>query len=308
MLYEEYCKKWLQLKKGKIADSTWSSYADLCERVILPTFGQMHLEEITSLDVELFLGWLLASGRASGTVKRVYSVFRSSLSKAVKLGLLRANPAGSDFIDPLPRRKPETAFFSAAEVQRILIGLEEEPLQWRAYGRLALDSGARRGEILGLQWQDLDGCICHIRRAGYQLSGAAPATKVPKSGQTRIVRLTEETRNILLDLRRLQKRECLRSGSGWRNSHFVFGASRMLHPSTPTHWWIRFRKRMQLPPLPLHALRHTSATLLLSNGVDLKTVSCRLGHSSIEVTDLYLHLVDDADRHAAEVMERILTF
>lgn len=75
MLYEEYCRKWLLLKKGKIAETTWVSYVDLCDRVILPAFGQMHLEEISSLDVELFLGGLLASGRSSGTVKRVYSVF-----------------------------------------------------------------------------------------------------------------------------------------------------------------------------------------------------------------------------------------
>ena len=80
----------------------------------------------------------------------------------------------------------------------------------------------------------------------------------------------------------------------------------MLHPTTPTRWWSMFLKRNELPHRGLHSLRHTSASLLLSAGVDIKTVSARLGHSSIEVTEIYLHLMQDSDQAAAQILQNIL--
>lgn len=307
MLTSDFFDKWLLLKKPKLSPTTYASYQDIMVRFLYPTFGGMELDSITPIDVELFLGGLLDAGLSSGTVKRIYSVFRSAMSKASKLGLIGANPTGSDKIDPLPRGRKEIEVYSAADVQRILFALQREPLRWKCYGRMAIDSGCRRGELVGLQWHDLDGCICHIRRAAYKLPKQPATTKAPKSGKARSVCLTSGTIELLEQLRRDQRKCCLKSGSGWNSRQFVFGTNGvMLHPSTPTKWWRGFLQRNNLPSRPLHALRHTSATLLLSNGVDIKTVSARLGHSSLEVTELYLHLVDDADKKAAAMMERIL--
>ncbi len=303
----DYFKQYLGMRKPRLAPTTYTSYQDIMVRYLYPTFGEKELDEITPLDVELFLGGLLEAGLAPGTVKRIYSVFRSSMTKASKLGLIRANPTGGDKIDPLPRGRREIEVYTAADVQRILKALQGEEIRWRCYGRVALDSGARRGELVGLQWRDLDGCICHIRRAAYKLPKQPAATKPPKSGKARSVHLTQETAVLLAQLRREQRKSCLKAGTGWNMHCFVFGTlGVMLHPTTPTKWWRGFLQRNDLPCRPLHALRHTSATLLLSNGVDIKTVSARLGHSSLEVTQLYLHLIGDADRHAAEVMEGIL--
>ncbi len=307
MTSSEYFGKWLLLKKAKLAPTTYASYCDVVKRIIDPYFGEMELDAITPFEVELFLGGLLDAGSAPETVKRVYAVFRSALTKAAKLGLISAPPTGRDKIDPLPRGKNETEIYSLDEVQRILDVLQDEPLQWRAFFRTALDSGARRGELVALQWHDLEGDICHIRRAAYKLPKQPAATKPPKSGQTRSVHLTRATVAALEQLRREQRKSCLRSGSGWSSRLFVFGScGRMLHPTTPTKRWREFLQRNDLPRRPLHALRHTSATLLLSHGVDIKTVSGRLGHSSLEVTQLYLHLIGEADKIAAEIMEGIL--
>lgn len=307
MMTAEYLENWLQMRKPRLAPTTYLSYVDVVNRYLIPYFGSKEVDEITSFDVELFLGGLLGSDLAPATVKRIYSVFRSSMTKAAKMGLIRANPTGGDKIDPLPRFRKEIEVFSAEEVQNLLFFLQEEPLRWRCYGRTAIDSGARRGELVGLQWRDIDGTCCHIRRAAYKLPKQPAATKPPKSGKARTVHLTRETAALLEQLRREQRKACLRSGTGWSVQYFVFGTKGvMLHPTTPTKWWRSFLQRNDLPRRPLHSLRHTSATLLLAHGVDVKTVSARLGHSSLEVTQLYLHLISDADQKAAEVMESIL--
>lgn len=229
------------------------------------------------------------------------------MSKAVKLGLVRANTAGRDYVDPLPSGRREIEIFSAEGVQGILDVLRSEPLRWQCFVRTALDSGARRGELVALQWRDIKEGQLHISRSAYKLSGQPAATKPPKSGKGRAVYLTAETLRLLEQLRRSQRKDCLRAGTGWNSECCIFGDKGiMLHPTTPTGWWRKFLRRNGLPHRPLHALRHTSATLLLANGVDIKTVSARLGHSSLEVTEIYLHLVTEADRRAAEVMEGIL--
>ena len=302
----DYLRNWLELRKPRLAPTTYCSYVDVVNRYLVPYFGTKEVDEITPFDVELFLSGILAAGKSPQTAKRVYSVFRSAMTKAARMGLTD-NPTGAGKIDPLPRCRKEIEVFTVAEVRQLLLALESEPLRWRCYGRTAIDSGARRGELVGLQWRDIDGCCCHIRRAAYKLPKQPAATKPPKSGKARTVHLTRETAALLEQLRREQRKDCLRSGKLWSSQHFVFGTNgTMLHPTTPTKWWRGFLQRNNMANHPLHALRHTSATLLLSGGVDIKTVSARLGHSSLEVTQLYLHLIGDADQKAAEVLESIL--
>lgn len=307
MKTKDFLAQYLVLRKPRLAPSTYASYQDIVYRILIPQFGEMELDEITPLHVELFLSALLSAGASAGTVRRVYSVFRSAMTKAARMGLIKANPTGCDKIDPLPRCRKETEIFSPAEIQIILSALQKEPLRWRAFIRTAIDSGARRGELVALQWQDLESDCCHIRRAAYKLKGQPAATKPPKSGRARTLHLTAETIRLLEILRRQQKKDCLRNGIVWNMQSYVFGTRGiMMHPTSPTKWWREFLLRNQLQHRPLHALRHTSATLLLANGVDIKTVSARLGHSSLEITEIYLHLIGDADQRAAEVMEHIL--
>lgn len=276
------------------------------DRHLIPYFGNMVLSEITPLDIEVFLNVLLET-YSPNTVKRIYSVLRASLTKAVRLGLLDSNPAGTERIDPLPRSKTEIEVYSLDELHQIISALEREPLRWHSFGRVAIDSGARRGELVALQWRDVEADKMVIRRAAYKLPHSQAATKPPKSGKPRTVHLPLESQKLLSRLKREQKKECLKCGIGWSEQAFVFGnRGDMLHPTTPTRWWTMFLKRNQLPHRSLHSLRHTSASLLLSAGVDIKTVSARLGHSSIEVTEIYLHLMQDSDQAAAKVLQNIL--
>lgn len=306
MVASIYFQKWLKLKKNRLAPTTWASYYSIVERFLNPAFGSMELEEITPLDVEVFLNELLDT-YSPNTVRRVYAVLRGALAKAVRLGLLEYTPAGRERIDPLPRAKKEIEVYSLDELHQIITAAQKEPLRWNAFVRTAIDTGARRGELVGLQWRDIEGNQMHIQRAAYHLPRSGASTKPPKSGKPRSVHFTQQTQELLAQLKREQRKGCLRRGVGWSSQSFVFGVDGlMLHPTTPTRWWGRFLKQNNLPRRPLHTLRHSSASLLLSVGVDLKTVSARLGHSSLEVTEIYLHLIGDSDQAAAEKLQNIL--
>lgn len=303
----DFLEKWLKLRAPYLAPTTYASYEKVVRNYLNPEFGSMELDEITPLDVELFLGALLGAGKAPATVKRIYSVFRSAMNKAARMGLVSSNPTGYGKIDPLPKGQRDIQHYSAEDLRQIFAALSGENLRWQCFVRLAVDSGARRGELVALQWRDLTADCIEIRRAAYKLTGETAKTKAPKSGQTRTVHLTAETTALLEQLRREQKKAALKSGAGWSNQYYIFGElGQMLHPTTPTKWWRHFLEQNDLPRRPLHALRHTSATLLLSGGIDIKTVSARLGHSSLEVTQIYLHLMSGADQKAAEVMSAIL--
>lgn len=307
MKASEYFGKWLLMKRAKLAPTTFASYEDIIARFLVPYFGEMELDMILPMDVELFLGELFEQGYAPGTIRRVYSVLRGAMGKAARMRFISENPTGGEKIDPIQKVRREIPIFTLAQVKELLAALERENLRWRCFGRMALDSGCRRGELVALQWADLSENRCIIRRAAYKLPGKETATKPPKNGQERTIFLSAGTSALLEKLRKEQRRDCLRCGRGWQREYFVFGKDgEMLHPSTPTHWWRKFLEKNALPPRPLHALRHTSATLLLRNGVDIKTVSSRLGHSSLEVTEIYLHLIDDAAEAAAGIMEGIL--
>lgn len=302
-----YFHHFLKLKSGRIAPTTYKSYEDLINRFIIPFFGEKEIENISVLDVELFISALLGQNLAAGSVKRIFAVFRAAMRKAVKLGLINANPA--DSIDPLPRSRREIDFFSIDEVREILEILARKSEIWEVYFLISVDLGARRGEMVALTWKDVDFTenTVEIRRTAYKLAGAPAATKPPKSGKSRRVAVSALSMRRLAEWRRQQRKLCMKQGKGWKESFYIFSKTgEMMHPSSPSTWWRRFLAENGFPPKPLHSLRHTSATLLLANGVDLKTVSNRLGHSSIEVTDFYLHAVRKADAGAAAVMEKIL--
>ena len=298
---------WRTVKARRLAPTTAQSYDDAARRIILPWFGDMDLTEITPFEVERFITHLYGRNLAPETVRRYLAVFRSMMTKAVLMGLIGANPAGYGRIEPIPHANSDVEVLALDDLQDLLEALEGEPLRWRAYVLFALDTGARRGECVGLQWWDIQDRDVKIRRSGYKITGKEKATKEPKGRKSRKVYMAASTQDVLKRWRRQQKKNCLAAGRSWNEKCFVFGnLGEMLHPSTPTAWFARFLRRHGLPDVRLHSLRHTSATQLLLHGVDLKTVSGRLGHADMEITQIYLHCMDDADRNAADCVEEFL--
>ena len=179
---------------------------------------------------------------------------------------------------------------------------------WQCLINLAIVTGCRRGELVALQWPDIDfdnGTIS-ISKSVYQLKGQPIAVKQPKTaGSVRVVAIPQFIVDLLKDYQAEQKLTHLKCGDQWQNGDWVFiqwnGA--IMYPTSPTQWFSKFLKRHNLPHKKFHALRHTSATLLLTSGANIKEVSSRLGHSQLSTTNRYLHAVAEADKAAAQTFE-----
>lgn len=277
------------------------------QRVILPFFGAMEIEDISVFSVETFINALYMQGLALGTIKRYLAVFRSMMSKAVKLGLILDNPAGADKLERLTGDKKDICIMNNEQMFAFLYSLDRfADVRWRTLIYFALDSGARRGEVVALQWNDLSGQKVHIQRAAYKVHGHT-GVKTPKNGHGRTIYIAQETACLLQKWQKTQKENCLRAGIRWNGCLYVFGiAGEMMYPDTPTAWLRRFLQRYDLPPFRFHALRHTAATQLLINGLDLQTVAGRLGHRDIETTKFYLHCLEETDQTAAEIVTEFL--
>ena len=312
----EYLNKWLaDSVKGMVKETTYANYAYVTHRHISPALGHMQLKCLTPAHVR---GFYRDKGRAdlsAATVKKMHVVLHRALSQAISDGLIPRNAAHGvrtprvsapgEEIKPLTSGE-STAFLESARGERL-----------EALYVLAIHCGLREGELLALGWEDAD------------LEGAKPALFVrrtitrgengrgyvvgasTKSGKGRRVRLTRRAVAALKDHRKAQLEERMRLAGLWSDQGLVFPNENgsLLNPSNLRN---RSFKRIKARSgvrgdLRFHDLRHTCATLLLSEGVNAKVVSEMLGHASITITlNTYSHVLPDMQDSAADAMEAAL--
>jgi integrase len=172
---------------------------------------------------------------------------------------------------------------------------------------LALVTGCRRGELVALKWEeiDFDNGIVFVRHSAYKLTGEAEKLKEPKRGSNRNIAIPEYLVDMLRTYHKEQIERQLKIGSLWHDEGFLFTQwnGEEMDVTTPTHWWPSFLKRHNLPHIKFHALRHSSATLLLSPGENIKAVASRLGHRQLSTTNRYVHALHSADKAAADTFQ-----
>ena len=178
----------------------------------------------------------------------------------------------------------------------------------RALVATALFTGARRGEIVGLKWDDVDfeKKQIYIRRTIIKLKDTPAFEKLPKTiSSIRGITIPELLCEILSDYKKMQDDKIALLGEKWFSGNYVFTEydGHVMNPQTPTKQFDHFLKRHGIRHLKFHGLRHSSATLLLSHGTDIKTVSKRLGHTSIDTTNIYVHALEKTDKAAAECFD-----
>jgi integrase len=247
---------------------------------------------------------------APSTVKRYTTVLRSILTLAYKLEYMDEDVGISRRIEFPKHEAPEVEVYTLEEVNQILAAAEIEPIHIRTLIEIALFTGLRRGEIVGLKWEDIDleKKRLSVRRSIYKPKDGKAQEKTPKSKcSIRTIAIPDRLCETLKNYKANQERHASYLGSDWRNLGYVFTEKDgyVMNPHSPTKQFDHFLKRHGIRHLKLHGLRHTSATLLLANGCDIKTVSTRLGHADIETTNIYVHTLESIDRLAAETFDKI---
>ena len=313
----KFSEKYLKIKQPALSPNTYVFYSKVISDYLLPMFGDMKLRDIRTYHVQKFITFLSTEkeredGRAGhitgSTVKRYTTVFRSMLTLAYKMEYIDMDVGVSRRLEFPKEEHVEVEVFTLKEVEEILAALKEEPIRVRAIIETALFTGCRRGEIVGLKWADVDliNRKVTVRRSIYKPHGGKATEKEPKTKHSfRTISIPEHLCQVLLDYKRWQDRHKLLMEDEWKEFDYVFTEEdgHVMNPHTPTKQFDHFLKRHEFRHLKFHGLRHTSATLLLSQGCDIKTVSARLGHSDLETTNIYVHALEEMDRGAADTLD-----
>ena len=265
------------------------------------------------LDMELGELFILPKNSkplSAKTIRAHHQLISSILSVAVEWQVIYSNPCQRVRAPKVPVM--EAHYLEEEDAKRLLKLLEEESIEHRAMIYLLMFTGMRRGEMCGLEWADLDmkkGTI-KIKRNSLYIPERGVYTDTPKTGSSvREIRVPDVVMNLLKEHRRNQLEERILLGDRWHDCDRIFTTweGKPIFPDTPTRWFRDFVKKHDLPPITLHSLRHTSATLLIAGGTDIRTVSRRLGHSRASTTlNIYSHALRSADEVACETLETML--
>lgn len=322
--FNELAKKWLEnYASMELAPKTLFRYRQMLEARILPALGDMKILNIKPLDLVGFYKSLkgphkyikikldgtrtkeTSQGLADKTVKHHHSLISSIFEKAIKWDIYKGeNPAKRVDAPKVERKKAPC--YDLDQINRMLEALAGEELKHQAAVMIALTCGLRLGEICGLEWQDIGfkTNTIEVRQSSQYLPGKGIFTKSPKteSSKRRI-----SANLTLMDLLEAYRADQQNKGFLCVNNNrlFINWEGTPMFPNAITNWFSNFIKRSKLPKLSFHGLRHTSATFLISQGMDVQTVAGRLGHTTSATTqNIYSHFLKSKDREAADLMER----
>ena len=312
-LFVDYLDRWLQIAKGTIAITTYSSYDGLLNSAIRPWFRktQVTLKTLTARDIQDFYTEELKRVKPN-TVIHYHAIIHRALKYAVRTDLIPVNPA--DKVDRPKKNGFQPGFYDKDEIRRLFQAVEGTVIE--APVKLAAFYGLRKSEALGLKWDavDFESNTLTIRHTvvGCNLDGkytviARDTTKTKSSRRT--LPLTPPVRKFLLQLREEQAENRRLCGNCY---HFeddgyicVNQVGRRLSPHFLTNHFNLLLKNSGLRIIRFHDLRHSSASLLLANGVPLKQIQEWLGHSDFSTTaNIYAHLTADAKKDTATAMMR----
>lgn len=297
-----------QVARPKVRPRTLDRYRSDIELHIIPAIGRYRLDKLQPAQLVALYNAGAAKGMSAASLRHMHAVIRRALNVAVRWQLISVNPA--TLVDAPKAAQHEVTALTADEARRLIHAARDDRMQARWIVGLAL--GLRQGEALGLWWEDvdLDAQLLRIRRALQRQRGGGLVFTEPKTRRSRrTIPLPVPLVRALIEHRDRQDKERVTAGSLWQGSPCVF-TSPIGTPVDPRNDFREFRKllaRAGLPPVRLHDLRHTAASLLLAQNVPARVVMEILGHSQIALTmNTYSHVAPEVSREAADRMARML--
>lgn len=313
--FQAFLESWLDdYARVALKPSTFETYEIFTRKHIIPALGSHVLQQLQPMHLQRFYNEKLKSGRIDGTgglspqtVKYFHSIIREALGHAVKWQLLNRNVAA--LVDPPSMRKKEINTFTVEEITCFLECAKEDRL-YIAF-LLAIYTGLRRGEILGLRWKDVDlvNRTASIRK-NLVVIHSKPVLQDPKTrGSHRSVTLSSSTIEALQQHKEFQNEEKLLLGESYQDHDLVIATSlgTPVSPRNLLRSFYRILEKANLPKIRFHDFRHTHATLMLKQGEHPKVVSERLGHSNTRITmDIYSHVLPNMQQEAVDRFENMM--
>ena len=328
--FSEFTEIWKRDYGSKeLAPSTYKRYCRMLETRILPYFGHFYINKIKPTDIMRFYDLLSRdtqlvrkkSNNGKKTLKPLsgktilehHRLLRAMLHKAIYWQLIVSNPA--ERVQPPKAKKPKRRYYDDEQCKVLLENLTtlgEDQIKYKVAIILTVFTGVRLGELMGLEWQDVDfkTGIISINRSSQYLADKGVFTKTPKTESSiREVAIPDFVISLLEEYKLWYEEQKSIYGELWTDSDrlFVQSDGKPMHPSTISKWFVKYVAQIGLPVINFHGLRHTNATLLISQNIDVAVVAARLGHAQITTTfNFYVHPIISHNRQAGSVLENLL--
>lgn len=320
--FEEFAEQWFQeYARLNLKNTSYAKMKQLPPRVY-PAIGHLRLDRITGRHIQQFINDLALNGRnkkngkplSRKTVVHHLNFISDIFAYALKMNMLSDNPCRNVTV-PKGETK-EKNIYTVEELAQIfeLLDNENVPTKYRVFIKLAVYSGFRRGELLGLEWKDInwENNLISIRRtSNYTVEQGTytDTTKTKKSKRT--LRFPDYVMDMLREFKEEQDREREMLCNKWKDTDRLFTQwdGSPMGNCTPYSWFMKFCKRNNIRFCDLHSLRHLHASLLINAGVDVATVSADLGHSTPTTTlGKYTHEFQEAQARTSNIIEKALCF
>ena len=318
MTFREYVKIFIKERASELAPVTIVNYErELSKAAIL--LGEKQMDEISFLDMKRYILILQSSDPCIhhkhqlkyGTLVQHYVILHTFFENACENEVISVNP-----MEKLKRPRPkksdvmnEPIFFNEDEVKNILSCVNNEKLMWKTLIYFMIDSGCRCGEAMALKWEAVDfsnGCVKICRNLQYT-SGTGVYLCSPKSGKKREIYLNNQVLELLKEWKSVQESNTLIKGINYNGFCFTKRNGNLMMPSCINSYLRRFGKKYNIRGIHPHALRHTMASLSITNGADIVSVSKKLGHSKVAITlNVYSHATEEAQKRANEVLAKAI--
>ena len=328
--FSEFTEIWKRDYASKeLAPSTYKRYCRMLETRLLPYFGHFYVNKIKPTDIMQFYDLLSKDTQlvrkkdndgnktlkplSGKTILEHHRLLRAMLHKAVYWQVIVSNPA--ERVQPPKAKKPKRKYYDDDQCKILLENLEqldEEQIKYKTAIILTVFTGVRLGELMGLEWNDIDfrNGIVSINRSSQYLADTGVFTKVPKTESSiREVAIPDFVISLLEEYKLWYEEQKSLYGELWINSNrlFVQADGKPMHPSTISKWFVKFIGQIGLPIINFHGLRHTNATLLIAQNIDVAVVAARLGHAQITTTfNFYVHPIIAHNKKAGFALENLL--
>jgi len=312
--FETFAREWFKdYAELKLKRKTISNYHSR-EKRIYAILGHIRIDKITPLDIQRLVRSLVADGLATESVKNHVRLVSVILNYAVKKRLLTYNPCVA--VDYPQAQEKKRDFYTVEEVKQLLKILRnegEESKPFAVFFTLAAYTGCRRGELLGLEWKDIDfdsNTITIARAYLYDSYNREYYTDTPKTKTSRrSLKLPAHVMETLKEFKAWQDMQRAICGGSWVDTDRLFtrwnGVT--MNPRAPATYLEKLSKRTGIRKVTIHSFRHFNASALINSGVDVVTVQTALGHSTAATTlSIYSHAFDSAQTRAMEAIANVI--
>lgn len=307
MTVSQLLDRYIASRSGDWSPTTIRDHPATADRWIRPVIGDMDIARVRTMDVEELVAQIAVDHPA--TARKVLAILRAAFEDAIRWDLVTRNPARS-----ARRPKVDKPSTNAPPLALVRAAIAAADPGMAIVVRLAVVSGCRRGELLGLRWGDvdLDAGVIVVSRSIAE-TGVGPAVaKSTKTGRVKVIPLDDRTVAELRRWRRSCAEDALAFGVALEDGHYLFAQRpdgvEPWSPSTLTHRWRALADINGLPGVRFHDLRHATATTMIAGGIDPKTAADRLGHDPSVMLGVYTHAVpaSPAAREAAVLVAEAL--